>query len=176
MVTSSYEWSILERDINNSHKYKRYSIKFSLDGMCIKCKFVWWTIYYFSHKWNDVKYFLWKYNNNIHISVPSNMSVSLFRVHLDHSDTCPFIAIYTPGVESVERTPRAKPTLKSASVDLKVSGRKAPVSTMVLSVTRRDRKAAVSSMVSVPCVIRIRFERVSQQVFANFSLKRKNPC
>lgn len=100
------------------------------------------------------------------------MSVSLFRVHLDHSDTCPFIAIYTPGVESVERTPRAKPTLKSASVDLKVSGRKAPVSTMVLSVTRRDRKAAVSSMVSVPCVIRIRFERVSQQVFANFSLKR----
>lgn len=100
------------------------------------------------------------------------MSVSLFRVHLDHSDTCPFIDIYTPGVESVERTPRAKPTLKSASVDLKVSGRKAPVSTMVLSVTRRDRKAAVSSMVSVPCVIRIRFERVSQQVFANFSLKR----
>lgn len=112
------------------------------------------------------------YVQHLH-NVPSNISVSGFGVHLDHSETCPFIAINTPVTDSVVRTPRAKPTLKSASVALKVSGRKAPVMTMVLSVTLLDRQAAVSIIESVPWVIRILVERASMHVLANFSLRIK---
>jgi hypothetical protein len=64
----------------------------------------------------------------------------------------------------------AKPTLKSASVALNVSGRNAPVSVIVLPFTLLAKYAAVSIIVSVPWVTRILFEYVSMQALAILSL------
>jgi uncharacterized membrane-anchored protein YjiN (DUF445 family) len=68
------------------------------------------------------------------------------------SQTLPFITMYTPGGKHCT-APTALPMLKIASESRKRAGLRAPVSTMVLSASPLS-SAAVSTMVSVPCVIR----------------------
>src|SRR5206468_8491098 len=64
----------------------------------------------------------------------------------------PFIATYVPG-SSTCTAQNAKPTLKKASLSRSRAGWIAPVSTITLSRSCCSSRA-VSSIVSVPCVIR----------------------
>ena len=90
-----------------------------------------------------------------YIQTASNTPVSRFFRTLSHAKCCPFIAMYTPGGSTCANE-SALPRLNNPSELPNAYGIIAPVRTTVLPGTPAASAAAVSTIVSVPCVMTMR--------------------